>query len=84
MPPSVFQRIYFPQKQMDSEPKKSKELMSNITRDILALVATIATLLAFAFAIWSLYAFQKQTNHTREFEKRLFNRIRIIENRIFK
>lgn len=62
--------------------KKEKQLLDEITRDIVAIVATIISVIAFAFAIWATVATMKQANNALEAEKKVADRIEKMEERI--
>lgn len=62
--------------------KKEKQLLDEITRDIVAIVATIISLIAFGFAIWATVATMKQTSDALKAEQKVAERIEILEQRI--
>ena len=62
--------------------KKEKQLLDEITRDIVAIVATIISLIAFGFAIWATVATMKQASDALKAEQKVAERIEILEQRI--
>jgi hypothetical protein len=62
--------------------KKEKQLLNEITRDIVAIVATIISIVAFAFAIWATVVTIKQANRILDAETKVSERIEKIELQI--
>lgn len=61
---------------------RKQPVLDDVTRDVVAIVAAILTLLAFAFAVGATVATMRQQKAASDAEARLLGRVEILEERV--